>query len=321
MSLLENLFSGILKGENSDETIVRPCSNCPSKCTLAPDACSVCRPYKERMADAIYNVEHMDEIISKYEVTGTTDASGGTIKCPHCGGNSADPFTCEYCGSVLQEGNSKIKVASAADIPNPILDAQDIIFERFEAVKSAAREEPEGLLGSIFGVLFGDNEAEEAIRMGAKMTEDEIREMADYYHVSVADYLTGLDNGKYVSYINKDAERQLSESSKGSFSSSPISGLGGMAGLAGIMGLGSLLTGNTASARINNNYNNRVGMNRMQGMDRMQQGMVRPQGNNIRPQGMQHQQGNGHIQQGGSRQQQGMQRPQGSARPQQGMQR
>lgn len=253
MGLLDSLFGGLF-GENettTEDTVQHPCSNCPSNCALAPDACSVCQPYKEKMTDAIYRVEHRDEIVSQYEVVGTS-AEMGTVVCPHCGGHSENRYKCDYCGSSLQEGSGKIQVASAADIPNPILEAQDLIFERQAAVReftqSMSEQESGGFFSSLFGSLFGMDTDEESISVGKKMTESEIKEMADYFHVSVSDYLTGLDNGKYPTLSNKATYAELENTTyEQNTSSSSMDMMSGLAGLAGAIGLGSAILGGTSS--------------------------------------------------------------------------
>ena len=266
MSILDTLFGGLFGTDDQDqqqETVVeRPCSNCPGYCSIAPNACSVCQPYKEQMIDAIYWVEHKEELLSRYEVIGASGTQNGAVTCPHCGGHSEDPYVCEYCGSRLQEGNGKIKVASAADIPNPVMEAQEIIFQRYEAVKgfegadeayglvdALSGVESEGLLSSIFNALLGSGDTNDSRTLGNRMSESEIEEMADYYKVSVSDYLTGLDNGKYLTLSNKKiaakAEEQYANSSSGSQTGSSMSSLAGLAGLTGLTGLTGLFGGSS----------------------------------------------------------------------------
>ena len=278
MSILETLFGGLFgdDDESVQETAVeRPCSNCPGSCSIAPSACSVCQPYKEQMIDAIYWVEHKDELLSRYEVTGNT-ATQGAVVCPHCGGHSDNLYVCDYCGSRLQEGNGKIQVASASEIPNPVLEAQNIIFDRYEAVKNFEGADEayglvdalsgigsQGLLSSIFDALLGSSADNDSKTIGNKMTESEINEMADYYKVSVAEYLNGLDNGKYLTLSNKKtaaaAEAQYTQSNT---SSSAGGSLSDLSGLGGAIGLGSLLFGGSSY-----NYN----------AARPQQSMPKPQ--------------------------------------------
>ena len=282
MSILESIFNGLFGDYDTQSTtttaVEHPCSNCPSNCQLYPDACSVCQPYKEQMIDALYWVEHKDELKDQYEVVGINNMNTGSTVCPYCGGPSNDPYICEYCGSQLQEGTGKIRVASAADIPNPVLNAQDIIFDRYNAVSGFAGADSayglegalsgvnsEGLLSSIFNALLGaESSSDSSISIGNKMTEAEIESMADFYDVSVSQYLDGLDNGKYFTLSNKDITVKAEESYVNSTSSSGDSlfgfgSLGSSAGLASAMGLGSLLFGGnkynkTAAKDYNPNY-------------------------------------------------------------------
>ena len=263
MSILESIFGGLFGDDDTQGTttarVEHPCQNCPSNCQLYPNACSVCQPYKEQMIDALYWVEHKDELKDQYEVVGVNNMNSGSTVCPYCGGPSNDPYICEYCGSQLQEGTGKIRVASAADIPNPVLNAQDIIFDRYHAVSGFAGADSayglegalsginsEGLLSSIFNALMGSDTSTESVTIGNKMTEKEIESMADFYDVSVSEYLDGLDNGKFFTLSNKDISVKAEETYVNSQSSSDDSlfGLGGLGGgLAGAMGLGSLLFG------------------------------------------------------------------------------
>lgn len=227
MSILGNLFEELMQGGSAVE---HPCANCPSTCAIAPQACDVCRPYKEQLIDAIYNVEHKDEFMGRYEVA-AGGVTSGTVTCPHCGGPSANAHICEYCGSVLDEsGSGKIKVKSAADIPNPVLIAQDIIFERCEAVRGYASADStdlfetvseinrKGLLGTLIEGLFDEADSSSESRM----TEAEIEQMAASYGVSVARYLEGLDNGLYLTLTAKKAkEKQAVYSTSGTFGMGP----------------------------------------------------------------------------------------------------
>lgn len=264
MGIFGDLFNSIFSDSDNNRQVVHPCTNCPSNCPIAPDACSVCQPYKEQMINAIYNVEHKEEIISQYEVVGTS-AAAGAVTCPHCGGASENHYVCEYCGSTLKEGSGKIQVASAADIPNPVLEAQDIIFARYDAVKNIAGDGyglgealssvgSEGLFGSILGALIGADPSDKK-SIGQKMTEDEINEMAESYGVSVSAYLTGLDNGRYLTMSNKslydETEKKYSRQS-----TSQSMGLGSMAGIAGMAGLGSVFGLRSNSRSSSSQYGN-----------------------------------------------------------------
>ena len=257
MSILDTLFNSLSGSDESTAASVdHPCTNCPSNCSIYPGACSVCQPYKEKLVDAIYNVEHEDEILARYEVSGTAGTAEITI-CPYCGGQTSDPFTCEYCGSKLQNGSGKIVVASANDLPHPILEAQDIIFQRYDAVASYSAESDsygitdalssimsKGLIGSIAGLISGSTDTSSGTAsIGNKMTEDEIKEMASNYGVSVAAYLTGLDNGKYLTVTGKNAYVTASQnySSTGSVAGTVAKG-------AAAVGLGSLLASSLSSS-------------------------------------------------------------------------
>ncbi len=244
--ILEKITGLDLDGSDSKETVVeRPCANCPSNCAIAGTACSVCEPYKKRLIDAVYHVNHLDEYYAQFEVVSTPQIStGGTTHCTHCGANSSDPYICEYCGSQLSEApasSGKIQVSAASEIPNPIMQAQDIIWERYDTLmkqfstiglKSSMVKG--SLIGDLVSQLFSSDESEEETStLGAKMSEAEIREASDLYHVSVGDYLTGLDNGKYLTLKGKKAaDAQSVSSSVPASSYTPASiGLPGMAAI------------------------------------------------------------------------------------------
>ena len=236
--LLEKLTGLDLDGSDSiSQTAERPCANCPSNCAIAGTACSVCEPYKKKLIDVIYHVNHLDEYYAQYEVVSTPQAaSGGTTHCKFCGANSNDPYICEYCGSQLSEtpaASGKIQVSAASEIPNPITQAQDIIWERYDAViKKYAAAGTNGIKGSLISDLVSqligsDEDNEEESILGAKMSEAEIKEAAGLYGVSVGDYLTGLDNGKYLTLSGKKAADAQKVSASG-FSPASI-GIPGMA--------------------------------------------------------------------------------------------
>ncbi len=248
MSLFNDFINAFYGTDSSSAE--RPCPNCPSDCRIAPGACSVCSPYKEKLVEAIYNVEHMDEIVSKYEVAGEERASSGSTNCPFCGGPNTNPYECEYCGSRLQEGSAKIKVAKASDIPNPILEAQDLIFDRYKAVSGYMSNDDS--LTSLLGALFGlsDISSSQQTSLGNKMTESEIKEMAAAYGGSVASYLNGLDNGRYGTLAGRKAyNKQQSSRSYGS-------GMAGMAGMGGML-FGSQMMGSYGSAAGRSYYTDR----------------------------------------------------------------
>ena len=133
----------------------------------------------------------------------------GTVKCPVCGARSANPYVCEYCDTPLAEApasSGKIKVERASDIPNPIMNAQNIIFERYDTVtkKYMSSKESQSLLGELFEALTGIDDDEDD-SLGTKMSESEIREAAELYKMSIGDYLTGLDNGTCLTLKGKKA--------------------------------------------------------------------------------------------------------------------
>ena len=247
MSLINDFLEKItgldLDGSDSKESAVveRPCANCPSNCAIAGTACSVCQPYKKKLIDAVYHIDHLDEYYDRYEVVSTPQTvSGGTTHCTHCGANSADPYVCEYCGSQLSEApasSGKIQVSAASEIPNPIMEAQDIIWERYSVVikqfgsnmfKNSAVKG--SLIGDLFSQLLGaeDEADEETSALGSKMSEAEIREAASLYNVSVGTYLTGLDNGKYLTLKGKKEADAQGVSNTSSFAPASM-GLPGMA--------------------------------------------------------------------------------------------
>lgn len=236
MSILSELFGGLFdsdneSAQNSSSCNTHPCSNCPSDCAIAGSACEVCAPYKKKLIDAVYYIDHLDEFRDQYEVTGLTGADSA-VTCPHCGAQSRNHYVCEYCGSKLSEDSGKIKIASASDIPNPIMQAQDIIYERYEAVikkySSADRDDDKGLLSELISSITGDDDDSDANALGAKMSEAEIKEAASLYGVSVSDYLTGLDNGKYLTLAGRKAAASMGSGDSYTPSASGIAGLAGV---------------------------------------------------------------------------------------------
>ena len=256
MSILENLINSFTDTAGTDsDSVEHPCSNCPGSCSIAPNACDVCSPYKKKLIDTIYKVEHLEDFLAQYEVV--SEVSSGPVTCPHCGGNSDNPYICDFCGSKLSEGSGKIQVAAASDIPNPVLEAQNIIFERYDAVSeytdssygignALSNISSEGLLSTIFSAITGAAASSDSALIGNKMSEDEINEMAEYYGVSVSDYLTGLDNGRYLTLSAKNtgssAESIYNKNSGISSGSSILKAAAGIAGLTGAgVGVSSLL--------------------------------------------------------------------------------
>ncbi len=212
MSVLDNLFSSLTGGDGPGKE--HPCRNCPGDCPIAGEACEICRPYKEKLLDALYNVEHAEELRARYVVS-PSGAPAGTVTCPYCGAPSANRVICEFCGMELGEGDGKIYVASAAEIPNPILDARDIIYDRYAAVggrytaassylSQIGVQKTGGFLSGLLDLLNGgDSEG-----LGTKMTEAEILEAAGLYGMTVAQYLSGLDNGSCLPLSEKKQEDQ-----------------------------------------------------------------------------------------------------------------
>lgn len=253
MSILSDLFGGIFDadGDNTQTSAsgTHPCANCPSDCTIAGAACDVCSPYKKKLIDAVYYIDHLDEFKAQYEVTGLTGAASA-ITCPYCGAQTQNHMVCEYCGSKLSEESGKIKVSSASEIPNPIMQAQDIIFERYETVikqyaSLSQNSDNKGILEEILSAITGDDD-DNANALGAKMSEAEIREAASLYGVSVSDYLTGLDNGKYLTLAGRKA---AASSGLGDTIAPAATGITGLAGI-----------GLFANQLLNNNsYYNRPG--------------------------------------------------------------
>ena len=243
MSLLSSLLQQLI-GTDTEETVVqRPCANCPSDCVIAKQgACPECEPFKKKLIDEIYHVNHLEEYYDRFEVTGTTAQSSGSasgiVICPVCRARSANPYVCEYCDTPLADApasSGKIKVEKASDIPNPIMNAQDIIFERYETVtkKYSSSGESRSLLGDLFDALTGGDDDEDS-SLVAKMSEAEIKEAAELYKMSVGDYLTGLDNGICLTLKGKKAADQQAQFS--SAASEPASfGLPGIAAL-GLLG-------------------------------------------------------------------------------------
>lgn len=242
---LEKITGLDLDGSDSKEstTVERPCANCPSNCAIAGTACSVCQPYKKKLIDAVYHIDHLDEYYDRYEVVNTPQqTSGGTTHCTHCGANSVNPYICEYCGSQLSEApvsSGKIQVSAASEIPNPIMEAQDIIWDRYSVVikqfgsnmfKNSAVKG--SLIGDLFTQLLGteDETNEETSALGAKMSEAEIKEAASLYNVSVGSYLTGLDNGRYLTLKAKKEVNAQGASSDSSYTPASM-GLPGMAAI------------------------------------------------------------------------------------------
>ena len=239
MSLLSNIL-GSLTGKEKKETVIYPCPNCESDCGAYPEACAQCKPYKEKLVDALYHVANIDAFYDQYEVVPEGTPSAGTMSCPVCNA-PASGAVCEYCGSRIAESNGKIQVKSANDIPNPIIQARDLIYTRravidqyMEAKDSASTSS--GLLDTVISALTGMGKEEET-SLGSTMTESEIKAMAEKYGVSVKDYLEGLDMGTYLSKTAYDEQKSSSASS----TATAAAGVAGLGGIATAMKIGSLL--------------------------------------------------------------------------------
>ena len=213
MSLLSGLIDS-LTGKDDSETVIHPCGNCESNCGVYPKACEECKPYKEQLVNALYNVANIDAFYAKYEVVSPESVPAGTTTCPYCGA-PASGAVCEYCGSRIAESNGNIQVSSAGEIPNPIIEARDIIYNRRSVIdkySDTSDSASTDLLGSIVSALTGgDKDAENSL--GTAMTESEIKTMAEKYSVSVRDYLEGLDMGTYLTktaYEKKQAAQTVS---------------------------------------------------------------------------------------------------------------
>ena len=228
MSLLGDFFKSLFGIKDEKKPADLPCSNCPSGCSIAPEACEVCKPYKTQLLDVLYYADDIDAFRARYEVVGES-ASSGTYECPYCGAPSANPYTCEYCGMSIKEDNGKIRVARASDIPNPILQAQDIIWERYENIVDGYDDDESsgGLLSAIAELFTGSSYNSQGNPLGSKMSEEDIKEAAKLYGVKISEYLTGLDNGRYKTLKAKKQEDAYSSftSSSSSFSNAG-SGLG-----------------------------------------------------------------------------------------------
>ncbi len=90
MSLLSRLFRSLGRKDDKSTVTQRPCSNCPSDCAIAGEACTVCEPYKRKLIDTLYYVDHLEEFLAKYEVA---DLAGEqVVNCPYCGARSSNPL-------------------------------------------------------------------------------------------------------------------------------------------------------------------------------------------------------------------------------------
>jgi len=242
MSVFSEIVNGLkdkLTGENETESVIYPCSNCESDCGAYPSACAECKPYKEKLIDALYNVEHSEDYYARYEIVPEGTAASGVTVCPYCNA-PASGTVCEYCGSRIAEGNGKIQVKSASEIPNPVIEARNLIYARRKVIAkytggtaSSDGDDSEGLFGTIVSALTGKNGTQDTL--GSAMTEAEIEKMAETYGVSVHDYLEGLDMGTYLSKTGYE-KKQTTVGYSGT-------GAATVAGATGAAGLGSAIAG------------------------------------------------------------------------------
>ena len=204
MAYLGNILNKLLeRNVDCSSDSAKPCKNCPPSCELFPDSCELCKPFKEKLIDQLYDVEHLEEYNARYEIVNTVQTEG-SVTCPSCGGpNPASAFVCEYCGIQLRESSGKIRVSSASEIPDPIQLAQDTIFERRQAV-CQKQESDTGLLEGIANLLNAKDTSDD---FGERMTNEEIEETAQSYGVSVSAYLQGMDNGKYLTASAKKLQQ------------------------------------------------------------------------------------------------------------------
>ena len=245
MSLLGNLINAISgSSDDSSASVERPCSNCESSCEICPNACEECKPYKEQLLDALYNVEHLEDFYAKYEVVSEVTSSG-TTECPYCGAPSANAAVCEYCGMTIGTASGKIQVKSASEIPNPITEAQNIIFERQSVISKYKSDDSSsgGLLSGLISALSGSDDSSS---FGSRMSEDEIKAMAEEYDVTIAAYLSGLDAGTYLTKSAKEKADAL-EAQKKAYSATTV----GVAGAAGVTGavIGNRMASNSSYNR------------------------------------------------------------------------
>ena len=204
MGTLGNILSNLLNfNDDTESGDAKPCKNCPSTCELYPDSCELCKPFKEKLIDQLYDVEHLEEFQARYEIVDPALQAAGTLTCPCCGGpNPAAAYTCEYCEAQLRESSGKIQVSSAKDIPDPIQLAQDTIFERRKTVCQSTGNSTD-ILEGISQLLSGKDGDD----FGERMANEEIEQTAESYGVSVSAYLQGLDNGKYLTASAKKLQQ------------------------------------------------------------------------------------------------------------------
>jgi len=123
-SSLINAFNETSQSSSTSQADTHPCANCPSDCAIAGAICSTCEPYKKKLIDQVYWINHLEDYYNQYEVVSEKST---TVVCPYCGGLSENKKICDYCGSTLNT-EGKIQVSAASEIPNPIMEAQNIIY-------------------------------------------------------------------------------------------------------------------------------------------------------------------------------------------------
>ena len=147
----------------------------------------------------------------------------GQTTCPHCGAPSGNRFVCDYCGMQIAEDDGKIRVASANDIPDPIIEARELIYERHSTIVSKYNSDSsDRVLSGILDLFSGEGSS----GLGERMSKEEITEAAELYGVSISSYLNGLDNGVYQTLAAK----------KKADSAGTITGYGTAAAVGGLIG-------------------------------------------------------------------------------------
>ena len=188
--------TGITYGNN------KPFPTCPKGCYIFPEACDECSKYKKQLSEYLHLVENLEEYYGRFSIDPTASKEGeGT--CYFCGAPVGLKNTkCEYCDSILNSTNTVIRIQSKDCIPNPILQAEQIIYERYRMAEIYQKKKGsgglvKGLLG--MGMIAGNKMND----FSTLMTTEEIQKMATTYGVSVKAYLEGLDCGKYLTLAGK----------------------------------------------------------------------------------------------------------------------
>lgn len=215
MPLFNDGLLGII-GNSPANDENKPFPDCPVLCYVHPMACSECSVIKKKINDALERLENKDLVYSGY-VIDPNAAPGGERECATCGAPaSASDTECEYCGADLTDGRSPIRIRNASDLPNPAMEAQDLIFERRAVEKRYIKEKnsaAKGVLGTLVGI--GMSLGSTMSGVDQKMSMTELQEMADSYGVSLYSYLKGLDAGQYLTKkgkANQDALEKVSDS-------------------------------------------------------------------------------------------------------------